>query len=224
MHQQLRALPVDADLLFLDDNSPDGTGEVLDAIAAADPKTSIIHRTGKLGIGSAHQEGIAFAYREGYETLVTMDCDFTHSPADVLRLLAASADADVTLGSRYMKRGSLPGWNPMRRSLTWFGHFLTVRLLKMHHDATGAFRIYNLQKIPHAVFGLVRARGYAFFFESLFVLFRNGMRIAEVPIVLPARTYGTSKMSWREAARSGRQVFDLYAATKFNAAPLPFAV
>lgn len=211
MCQQLLALGLGADICFLDDNSPDGTGQILDELAATHPNVSVIHRSGKLGIGTAHQAGIARAYELGYRTLVTMDCDFTHSPADVLRLLEASRGYDVTLGSRYLEQNSLPGWNLFRRSLTGLGHFLTVQLLGMPYDATGALRVYNLETIPAGLFAMVVSRGYSFFFESLFLLVRNGMRVNEVPIVLPARTYGHSKMSYREAFRSLRQLFSLYA-------------
>ncbi len=212
MFEELGALPIKADLLFLDDNSPDGTGEILDELARENPRLTVIHRGGKLGIGSAHQQGIAAAYERGYDTLITLDCDFTHSPADVLRLLQHSAGAAVTLGSRYAHPRGLAGWNPLRKLLTRFGHFLTRRLLGMRFDATGALRVYDLRRIPRSLFELTTASGYAFFFESLFILTFNGMSVTELPIVLPPRTYGHSKMSFREAMRSGIQVFTLFMA------------
>jgi dolichol-phosphate mannosyltransferase len=218
MVRRLSALALDADLLFLDDNSPDGTGILLDQLAAANRRLHVIHRAGKLGVGSAHITGINWAYKNGYDTLVTMDCDFTHSPDDIPRMLEAAAGADVVIASRYLQSHSLPGWNLLRRLLTNMGHLLTRTFLGMTYDATGALRVYNLRKVPRAAFELVRAHGYAFFFESLFVLHRNGLSIAEVPIRLPARTYGHSKMSLREAARSTRQVISLGAASLTNPA------
>ncbi len=202
MCEQLLALRLDADIVFMDDNSPDGTGALLDALAKKHPRVRVLHRPGKNGIGSAHIEGILWSYDQGYETLITMDCDFTHSPADVRSLIAQANDTAVTLGSRYLQADSLPGWNLHRRFLTYFGHFLTYHLLGLRHDATGAFRLYNLRQIPRALFEQVEARGYAFFFESLFRIKCSGYSVKEVPIVLPARTYGSSKMSWREATRS----------------------
>ncbi|MGZ5023284.1 MAG: glycosyltransferase [Chthoniobacterales bacterium] len=203
MHAEIRRLAIDADLLFMDDNSEDGTGAKLDRIAAADPRTSVIHRAGKLGIGSAHVDGITHAYQTGYDRLVTMDCDFTHSPADIPRMLAASREADIAIGSRYMQANSLPGWSLTRRFLTQFGHFLTKTFLKIGCDASGAFRVYNLHTIPLRIFQSVNSKSYSFFFESLFLLTNNSCTIKEIPIVLPARTYGHSKMSFREATRSG---------------------
>jgi dolichol-phosphate mannosyltransferase len=210
--RELSALELGADILFCDDGSPDGTGEIVDELAREFSHVRAIHRPGKLGIGSAHQEGIRYAYAHGYETLVTMDCDFTHQPVDVERLLviARASGQSVCIGSRYMKRDSLPGWNPMRRSLTYLGHFLTVNLLRLPQDATGALRVYQLGAIPQELFNRVRSCGYSFFFESLFVLHRNGFAIEEMPIALPARTYGSSKMSWRETGRSASRLLKLY--------------
>ncbi len=206
---EIGKLGLDADLLFMDDHSPDGTGELLEELARANPRVRVRHRKGKLGVGSAHQEGIAQAYREGYETLVTMDCDFTHSPSDIPRLLKACQNHDLAVGSRYMHPGSLPGWNLYRRCLTRFGHWMTSRFLDLPHDASGAFRVYRLDRIPQGLFQLVQSRSYAFFFESLFLMKKNGVGVNEIPIVLPARTYGHSKLSHVEALRSLSILFSL---------------
>ena len=218
MVQQLLALGLDADLLFCDDGSPDGTGEVLDGLAKKHPRLSVMHRTGKLGIGSAHLEGIARAYELGYRRLVTMDCDFTHSPSDIPRLLEAANDADVVAGSRFQQEGSLPGWTLLRRSLTHLGHALTKNLLGVTGDATGAFRVYRLDRIPRRVFSLVTEKGYAFFFQSMFIFTENQLTVTNVPIVLPARTYGHSKMDLVEVRRSVEQLAKLYLARTANPA------
>ncbi len=216
MCEQILALGLDADLLFMDDASPDGTGDLLDALAAQHPRVRVVHRAGKSGIGSAHFAGIALAYEEGYDRLVTLDCDFTHSPALIPAFLARGEAADVVVGSRYMEKDSLPGWSLVRRSLTSVGHILTKNMLGISQDATGAFRVYNLRAIPRAIFDLVQSKGYAFFFESLLVLQRNGHAIAEIPISLPARTYGSSKMSVREIQRSVTTLLSLFVADQTN--------
>jgi dolichol-phosphate mannosyltransferase len=210
MCEQILALGLDADLVFMDDNSTDGTGEIADRLAARHPRVRIIHRSGKLGIGSAHAEGIAYAYAQGYDRLVTLDCDFTHSPALIPEFLARSASADAVVGSRYLASESLPGWSLLRKSLTTVGHILTKSMLDLSEDATGAFRVYNLNTLPRELFDLVQSKGYAFFFESLFVLQRNGFSIAEIPISLPARTYGHSKMTMREVQRSVTTLLTLF--------------
>jgi dolichol-phosphate mannosyltransferase len=202
MCEQIGALGLDADLLFIDDGSPDGTGAVLDDLTKEHPRLRVVHRPAKSGIGSAHQDGIALAYAEGYERLVTLDCDFTHSPDLIPAFLDRAETADVVVGSRYIESDSLPGWTMVRRALTAGGHLLTKSLLGISQDATGAFRAYDLARIPREIFGLVRSRGYSFFFESLLILARNGFGIAEIPIKLPARTAGHSKMTFAEIRRS----------------------
>ena len=210
--RELSALKLGADILFCDDGSPDGTGAIADRLAREFEHVQVMHRPGKLGIGSAHQDGIRYAYTRGYETLATLDCDFTHQPADLRRLLEisrASGNA-VAIGSRYLEPDSLPGWNLIRRSLTYFGHCLTTKLLRLPQDATGALRVYQLRLLPREIFDRVRSRGYSFFFESIFVLHRNRFAIDEMPIALPARTYGSSKMCLRETWRSGFRLLKLY--------------
>jgi dolichol-phosphate mannosyltransferase len=210
MCEEIHKLALDADVLFVDDNSPDGTGRVLDALKPQYPRLIIHHRTGKLGIGSAHLEAIEWAYDQGYRTLVTMDGDFSHSPTDIPLMIKAVEGADVSVGSRWTQPNSLPGWNVFRRIMTAGGHMLTKFVLGVPQDASGAFRAYRLDRLPREVFGPVQSRGYSFFFESLFVIHRNRFSIAEVPIVLPARTYGHSKMSAADAFTSARYVFELY--------------
>jgi dolichol-phosphate mannosyltransferase len=222
LFNQILALGLDADILFLDDNSPDGTGQILDDLAATHPLLSVIHRTGKLGIGSAHLEGIQWAYNHGYTRLVTMDCDFTHSPMDISRLLETLPGCDVVVGSRWMQADSLKEWSIFRKFLTGLGHFLTRDILKVPFDATGAFRVYDLTRIPRHVFNRVTAQGYAFFFESLFLLIRNGYRVREIPIMLPKRTYGHSKMRISDALNGAGRIIKLFFATILN--PQKFCV
>lgn len=210
MANELAALELPVDIVFLDDNSPDGTGAILNRMAATISSMDVIHRQGKEGIGSAHQAGITQAYAGGYDILITLDCDFTHDPSDIPKMLAALPGHDMVVGSRYMERGSLPGWNLMRRCLTMFGHFLTSTLLGLPQDASGAFRAYDLRRIDQRIFSLVGSRSYSFFFESLFVLYRNGCDIAEIPIVLPVRTYGSSKLTPGEAIRGGMYLLGLW--------------
>ena len=194
IYSMLRGVVPSADILFVDDNSPDGTGQLIDMVIGSDAKAFVIHRPEKLGIGSAHRDGINWAYNHGYGMLVTMDCDMAHSPSLVPQFLEAALTYDVVVGTRFQDKDALPRWSIHRRFLTHFGHFLTMTLLKMPQDATGAFRSYNLAKIPREYLDRVGSNGYSFLFESLHILHFNGFNIMEVPIVLPARTYGESKM------------------------------
>jgi len=216
MSEQLLALGLAADILFLDDNSPDGTGKFLDELALAYSNLSVIHRTGKLGIGTAHAAGINWAYDRGYRILITMDSDFTHSPSDVAKFIAESDTADIVVGSRYMREKSLGTWNIYRKSLTKVGHVLTRLFLGMPYDATGAFRLYRLDRLPRYWLAAVHSAGYSFFFESLFVLHFNNFTIREVAIDLPARVYGHSKMRFGDALHSLTQLMHTYFTTLVN--------
>jgi len=213
---QILDLGLEADILFVDDNSPDGTGRLLDELAQQHPTVTVRHRGGKLGIGSAHIDGLNYAYSHGYRMLLTMDCDFTHSPSYIPQFVARAADADVVVGSRYLEEKALESWNVYRKVLTLAGHFATTVFLKMPYDATGAFRLYRLDRVSRRFLEIVTSRGYSFFFESLYVLNFNGYRIAEIPTHLPSRTYGHSKMHLSDAFRSLRQLVATYFTTLFN--------
>ena len=199
---QIDELRMDADILFLDDNSPDGTGDIIDGLVERNSNIHVIHRLRKLGIGSAHLDGIRWAYENNYETLITMDCDFAHSPEYLPDFIKYSSDYDIVVGSRYMRQDSLKNWNWFRKLLTYVGHFLTKLIFKMPYDMTGAFRLYRLERIPAGVFDLLRFKEYSFFFESLYVLRLNGYSIKEFPIHLPTRTYGQSKMALKHMSGS----------------------
>jgi dolichol-phosphate mannosyltransferase len=213
---EIMDLGLDLDILFLDDNSPDGTGEILDEFAKKNNRLQVIHRQGRLGIGSAHQEGIRWAYQHNYTHLITMDCDYSHPPYYLPVIIDNSQDFDVVVGSRYLIKNSLEGWNLFRKFLTSTGHFLTKYLLKMPYDATGAFRLYHLDKIPEYAFDIVSSKGYSFFFESLYILQLNSYSIKEIPIKLPARTHGQSKMRIKDAFHSLTLLLTIYATTLFN--------
>ncbi|MGZ5280259.1 MAG: glycosyltransferase, partial [Pseudobdellovibrionaceae bacterium] len=209
LYQELRALNLDFDILFVDDNSPDGTGQIIRDLAAKDPGVFSLHREGKSGVGSAHKAGIYWAYERGYDELISMDCDFTHPPKAIFEILKFSGKVDVAVASRYMIDNSLEEWNPFRKFLTNFGHLMTKYLLGIPFDATGGFRLYDLKKVPKEIFQMVESNGYSFFFESLFVLHKNHFCIGEFPICLPARTYGHSKMTINEIFSSVKRLVQL---------------
>ena len=216
MCRDILGLGLESDLLFMDDNSPDGTGEILDRLSEEPTHVHVVHRSGKLGIGSAHYDGINWAYDKGYKILITMDCDFSHSPSYLSEFIKASSGGDAVVGSRFIQKASLKGWSLFRRAMTNIGHLLTKTFLKMPYDATGAYRLYRLDKIPRGIFDIVQARGYSFFYESLYVLHLNGFEIRELPIELPARTYGQSKMKFKDMKHSLLTLFNIYLRTMIN--------
>lgn len=201
IYSEIVGLKLGLDFLFLDDNSPDGTGTILGRMAGEHREISVIHRDKKSGIGSAHLTGIKWAYQHGYEKLITMDCDFTHLPEYIPLFIDYSCDYDVVIGTRFKLKESMEGWSCFRKLITNAGHILTRYLLRMPYDASGAYRLYRLDKIPLANFDLVMSSGYAFFFESLYILNMRKFRTKEVPIILPARSKGHSKMDFKEAQK-----------------------
>ena len=203
-------MPAEYDILVLDDNSPDGTGQILDELKTKMPNLNVIHKMNRNGIGGAHKDGIQWAYDHGYKTLVTMDADFTHPPAKIPELFKSNSQFDVVVGSRYLQKNSLDGWNLMRKLLTWTAHILTTYLLGLKYDSTGAFRLYKLDRIHRGFFTEVQSNGYAFFFESLHLLNIAQYKINEIPIALPTRTYGSSKMSYFEALKSIKTLFTIF--------------
>ena len=207
---------LNSDLLFIDDNSTDGTGEILDRISKEKSNLYVIHRSGKLGVGSAHKDGIAYAYKNNYNILITMDADFTHSPSYILNLIKKSNTYDIVVTSRYIEKKSLEDWNLFRKTLTLFGHFLTKYVLGLQYDASGAFRLYNINNINEKAFEKVISNGYSFFFESLFILNFNKYKIFEIPIILTARTYGSSKMKFSDAFTSLKFLFKIFTKKIFN--------
>lgn len=210
IYNQIKKLKIKSDILFLDDNSPDGTGKIIDRIVKKNKNTYVIHRSGKLGIGSAHIDGINWAYEGKYGDLITMDCDFTHSPEYIKDFILNSNGYDIVVGSRFLQQNSLASWSIFRKFLTKLGNIMTYTLLGMPYDATGAFRLYKLNKINRKVFSSIVSKGYSFFFESLFILHINRYKIKEIPIDLPSRVYGHSKMRLKDILNSVIFLFKMF--------------
>ena len=191
----------DADVVVIDDNSPDGTGDLADRFAASDPRVRAIHRTGKQGLGTAILAGFRYAIEHGYDQLLNMDADFSHHPRYIPALREAMERADVAVGSRYVPGGGVEGWN-------WWRHFMSTGvntyarwlLWLRTHDTSGAFRCYSVPKLRQLDLDRVVSRGYSFQEEILYRCRRIGCRIEEVPILFENRRHGSSKINWREAA------------------------
>jgi dolichol-phosphate mannosyltransferase len=192
-----------ADILVIDDNSPDGTGRVADERAAADPRIQILHRAGKLGLGTAIMAGMRHAIDRDYDYLINMDADFSHHP----RYLPALADGmnrtDVMIGSRYIPGGGTANWPLARRMMSWGVGSLVRLLLRIPaRDTSGAFRCYRVARLRQLDFDAVISRGYSFQQEMLWRCQRVGCRIAETPIFFENRRAGASKVNPHEAVRS----------------------
>jgi dolichol-phosphate mannosyltransferase len=183
--------------LVIDDNSPDGTGEIADRLAAALGFVSVLHRDRKEGLGPAYLAGFTRALDDGAELILEMDCDFSHDPNDVPRLIAAcETGADLALGSRYVPGGGTANWGLARRIVSWGGSLYARLVLGVKiRDLTGGFKCYRRHVLETVDLEAIHSRGYAFQIEGTYRTLRKGFRVVEVPIRFADRTEGVSKMS-----------------------------
>ncbi|HEY2327893.1 MAG TPA: polyprenol monophosphomannose synthase [Gaiellaceae bacterium] len=184
-------------ILVIDDNSPDGTGEIADRLASEHPFLSVLHRQAKTGLGPAYLDGFRRALADGAELVVEIDCDFSHDPADVPRLIAATEDgADLVLGSRYVRGGGVTEWGLLRRVISRSASVYTDLFLSIGvKDPTGGFKCFRREVLEAIDLDAVTAKGYAFQIEMTYRAKRAGFRVVELPIVFSDRTRGRSKMS-----------------------------
>jgi len=183
-------------VLVIDDNSPDGTGGIADGLAAELTGVSVLHRTRKEGLGPAYVAGFHHALAAHAELVLEIDCDFSHDPADVPRLIAAAEDADVVLGSRYVPGGSVGNWGLARRAISSAGSLYARTILGMPvRDPTGGFKCFRRRVLETIDVEDVRSKGYAFQIETTYRALRAGFRVVEIPITFVDREAGGSKMS-----------------------------
>lgn len=196
--RRIMAQPLEVDVLVVDDNSPDGTGRVADEIAASNPHVHVLHRPGKQGLGRAYIAGFQWALQRSYEFVMEMDADFSHNPSDIPAFLEAARthDADLVLGTRYLKGIRVINW-PLRRLLLSLAAARYVQLITGMpiSDPTGGFKCFRRRSLQDLGLDAVRSNGYSFQIELTHRIWRRGGRIAEVPITFVDRYQGTSKMS-----------------------------
>jgi dolichol-phosphate mannosyltransferase len=189
-------LPEGGRVLVIDDNSPDGTGEIADRLAAELPWLEVLHRPEKQGLGRAYVDAFQHALAEGADLVLEMDCDFSHDPRDLPRLIAAvEAGADLALGSRYVEGGGTENWGLVRRLISRGASIYTRVLLMPIHDATGGFKCFRRTVLESIDLESIDAAGYVFQIETTYRALRKGFRVVEVPIRFVDRTAGESKMS-----------------------------
>src|SRR5262249_49224233 len=197
VERMVRALhAVGVDVLVIDDSSPDGTGEIADRLAGELYGVSVLHRAKKEGLGPAYLAGFRRALDEGADLILEMDCDFSHDPADVPRLVAAAQEADLALGSRYVKGGGTRNWGLLRRFISRAGSlYAQVLLGRRVRDLPGGFKCYRRAVLEALPLDEIHSKGYAFQIETTYRARRKGFTVREVPIVFIDRVEGGSKMS-----------------------------
>jgi dolichol-phosphate mannosyltransferase len=182
-------------VLVIDDGSPDGTGEIAERLKTELGFVDVLHRERKEGLGRAYLAGFGWALEHGAELVLEVDCDFSHNPADVPRLIEAAADADLVLGSRYVAGGGTRNWSRVRRAISLGGSFYARTLLHIPiRDVTGGFKCYRRKVLETIELETISARGYAFQIETTYRALRAGFRVREIPIIFADREAGGSKM------------------------------
>jgi dolichol-phosphate mannosyltransferase len=186
----------ETDVLVVDDNSPDGTGQLIEAMCEQDSRMHIIHRPGKLGLGTAYIAGFKYAIAHQYDAAFEMDADFSHDPRHLPDFLVAIKSADLVIGSRYIPGGGTPNWSPGRRLISGSGNIFARFVLQLPvQDCTGGFRCYRRHVLEAIDLDSVRSRGYAFQVEMTYRVLNKGFAVVETPIIFVDRRLGQSKMS-----------------------------
>ena len=202
LFKKIRKIDQKIDILFVDDNSTDGTREEILYLKKRSKSIYYIFRPRKLGIGSAHKDGLKFAYKKKYKIILTMDADGTHNPKYIKNLIKYSSKYDLISTNRFKNKNSLIEWPVHRRFLTKIRFYLINILLNINYDSSGAYRCYNAKNIKlNDVLG-AKNDGYSFFWESLYLLNKKKYSIKEIPIYLPYRKVGSSKMTMRDIVGS----------------------
>ena len=205
-------LPVPVGVIVVDDNSPDGTGDVADKMAQDHPgKVQVIHREGKLGLGTAYVAGFRLALDElNADQVMTMDADFSHLPGYIPAMVALGKDRHIVIGSRYVPGGGTARWPIWRQLMSWGANTFTRIALGLHaHDTTAGFRLYHREVFKTIPPESIKSSGYSFLVEMLFYCEKAGFQVGEVPIIFEDRRQGTSKISSNEITRAMRTVFRL---------------
>lgn len=207
----LFALPLDLHILVVDDNSPDGTGQVADRLAGSDPRVRVHHRAGKLGLRSAYLEGIQIALAGGADVIVQMDADFSHDPAALVDMAKRLESADVVLGSRYVDGGSVDRqWPLWRKSLSAFGNFYARTILGLPlRDVTTGYRMWRRATLEGMPLERIKASGYIFLVEMIYLAHCVEYRIGESPIYFADRRWGKSKMSFKIQAEAAVRIWQV---------------
>ncbi|MBA4385629.1 MAG: polyprenol monophosphomannose synthase [Anaerolinea sp.] len=209
---QLMALPLELHLLVIEDNSPDGTGQVADDLTKQYPgRVSVMHRTGKLGLGTAYISGFKQLLSTDVDVIAQMDADFSHPPEKLLEMVNALQSADIVAGSRYIPGGSLDDkWPIWRKWLSGFGNVYARTILGMSlKDVTGGFRMWKREVLDAFPIDEIRANGYVFQVEMAYVALKLGFRFKEIPIHFNERIYGQSKMNFRIQIEAAMRVWEL---------------
>ena len=198
LFNKLNATNIRFDLLFIDDNSSDGSQEVIKTLLKKNQNINYIFRPKRMGIGSAHKDGLIWSYKKNYKIIITMDTDGTHDPKYIKFLIEELKNFDIVVTSRFLEKNSLENWPLFRVFLTTLRHLTISLLLAIPYDASGAFRCINCKRVSLSDLILSKKDSYEYFWESIFILHKKKYRIEQIPVQLPYRKIGSSKMNIKD--------------------------
>lgn len=207
--QEINNFLPEGDILFIDDNSPDGTGKLLDELAESNLHLKVVHRPEKSGLGTAHKLGFSYARDHKYDCLITMDADFLHDPCYIPAMIEKSAATDIVIGSRYADGGSYSGINRLRKKLTYFWRWAIQKSLGLGFDATGSYRLYRVAILDPKIYNKISSTAFEFNMEAVYYFKNAGATISEVPIKARGRIYGSSKLSSKDMFAVAKKLFSL---------------
>jgi len=210
MYDRITASVKFSDILIIDDGSPDGTGELADRLARKDKRVKVLHRAGKLGLGTAVIAGFRWALGAGYEVIVTIDADLSHDPIYIPQMLRLIGDYDLVIGSRYMKDGGMVNWSLRRLMISLFANMMLKMILRIDQkDCSGGFKAYTAELLRKIGPEKVISPGYVFYVEILYRALKAGARVQEIPIIFVNRGKGKSKLGMNEVVGYAVNVFRL---------------
>ena len=216
IYRRIRSNNSKSDILFIDDNSPDKTAEEIKKIIKIDKKVFILERDKKLGIGSAHKDGFQWAIKKKYNYVTTIDADLSHEPELIPNMIKKLDKYEIILTGRFLKKDTLKEWTLIRRIITKSRHIVIKILLGIPYDSSGAFRVYNFEKIKITDLFKAKDNGYSYFWESLYFLHKKNYKILEIPMRQPRRMYGASKIRFADIIRAVTYLIYFYLKQKFK--------
>lgn len=216
IYKKIRNIDKKSDILFIDDNSSDGTISEIKKIKLVDSKVFLKIRPKKRGIGSAHKDIIKYSYKKKYNFLITMDADGSHDPIYIPKMRQKISSNDIIITNRFHYKNSINSWPLFRKIITYTRHYMIYYLLSIKVDTSGAYRLYKLENINLADLVKARHNGYSFFWESIFILTVKNYKIFQIPIRMKTRTYGSSKINFYEILSAILYLFYVFFKKKFK--------
>ncbi len=210
LFKRLKKINLKLNFLFIDDNSFDGTREYIQHLKNNEKNVNFIFNRKRKGIGKAHKDGLAWAYKKKFDYAVTMDSDLAHHPKYIKQIFIKKDLAPIIVGSRYIKQNSTPGWSKFRIFLSKSAHLFFKIIYKSNLDSTNAFRLYNLRLINPKFLNDIKYNDYEFFFTSLVIFKKKGYKIGQIPMIIYGRSHGGSKMLMKHIFKSIRTMFFFY--------------